>query len=168
MPNTNFMKQLFYLLLFFLWPLNGYAQHLDTSRYVILPFNIFDYRENFPKNSIKVELNENDIIKAEKLVYKCINEYNIKQEVVFNKLHLKNPQVKREYFVIDLRKYKQQFIVVMTPKGEKVVWINFFCCQWSNWKKQLVSVKDGGNCFFNLKINLTKNKYYDLMVNGDA
>jgi hypothetical protein len=37
-----------------------------------------------------------------------------------------------------------------------------------DWRKELFDVMDGGNCFFELKINLTSGKYYDLNVNGDA
>ena len=29
-------------------------------------------------------------------------------------------------------------------------------------------VDDGGNCFFNVKVNLNTGQYYDLMVNGNA
>ena len=29
-------------------------------------------------------------------------------------------------------------------------------------------VDDGGNCYFNFKINLTTKKFYDLRVNGEA
>ena len=35
-------------------------------------------------------------------------------------------------------------------------------------QKDLIFVNDGGNCYFNLKINLTTGQYYELMVNGDA
>jgi len=72
-------------------------------------------------------------------------------------------------FVIDLKKYKRQYIAVINSKGEKEVWVNCFCDTWKkNWRKELIFVLDGGNCYFNLKINLTKGEYYDLMVNGDA
>ena len=27
-------------------------------------------------------------------------------------------------------------------------------------------VNDGGNAFFNVRVNLTTNTYYDLMING--
>lgn len=60
-------------------------------------------------------------------------------------------------------------MAALNKKGEKEVWINCFCVDVRrDWKKQIVEVYDGGNCFFNLKINLNKSQYYELSVNGEA
>jgi hypothetical protein len=73
--------------------------------------------------------------------------------------------------VIDLKRYKRQYIGVTNEKGEKEVWINCFCIDphnpKMNWKKEFVMVKGGGNCYFNLKVNLTTKKYYDFDTNSD-
>ena len=73
-------------------------------------------------------------------------------------------------FIIDLRKYYRQYIVTKNKKGEKEVWVNCFCSiqNMDYWKKQVVFVMDGGNCFFNLKINLSRKSYSDFEVNGEA
>jgi hypothetical protein len=45
----------------------------------------------------------------------------------------------------------------LNSKGEKEVWINCFCRDGErDWRKNLVFVKDGGNCYFNLKVNLSR------------
>ncbi len=61
-------------------------------------------------------------------------------------------------------------MVIKNVKGEKEVWVNCFCSvQYMDyWKKQVVFVKDGGNCFFNVKINITKKSFSDFEVNGEA
>jgi hypothetical protein len=68
--------------------------------------------------------------------------------------------------------YNMQFIGAITENGEKIIWINSFCkkeeSSFKEWKTKIFGVADGGNCFFNVKINITKNTYYDLMVNGNA
>ncbi|HEY3251387.1 MAG TPA: hypothetical protein VGK25_09750 [Ignavibacteria bacterium] len=68
--------------------------------------------------------------------------------------------------------YNKQFIGAINDKGEKIIWVNCFCKSEANsfkdWKTRVVMVKDGGNCFFNLKVNVDKNEYYDIFVNGDA
>lgn len=71
-----------------------------------------------------------------------------------------------------LEDYNRQFLGGITESGEKVIWVNCFCKKESdilkNWKTQLIIVADGGNCFFNVKINVNKQVYYDLMINGNA
>ena len=75
----------------------------------------------------------------------------------------------KNYFILILNRYKRQYMPIINKYGEKEVWVNCFCEHW-NWdlKTRPVEVRDGGNCFFNLKINLSKNIYYNLMINGDA
>ena len=69
----------------------------------------------------------------------------------------------------DLKRYKRQYVAVYNEKNEKIVWVNFFCSPpSSDWKHQLVIIQDGGDCYFNLKINLKTGKCYDLVVNGVA
>jgi hypothetical protein len=70
---------------------------------------------------------------------------------------------------INNRNYKKQLIVVTNNKGEKEVWVNCFCrAENDKWKTKMFGVEDGGNCYFNFKVNLTIKTYYDLGVNGVA
>lgn len=125
--------------------------YIDTSEFVILPFEttlnwVF-------KDSKPTELTNDDLLKIETIFNKCMNAYNL------DKNNLK----------IELGRYNRQYVAAENSKGKKEVWINCFCREWDiNNRKQIVSVLDGGNCYFNLKINLTKGEYYELMVNGDA
>jgi hypothetical protein len=59
---------------------------------------------------------------------------------------------------------------VTNKKGEKEVWVNCFCDTWNSnrWKTEILFVEDGGNCYFNFRINLATKKYHDLGVNGEA
>jgi hypothetical protein len=88
----------------------------------------------------------------------CIEDYN-------NELSSEYKQ----YAAIDLtkEKYKRQYVAVTNKNGDKEVWINFLCQTYADdWKTSIKLVQDGGNCYFNLKINLTREKCYDLSVNG--
>ena len=70
---------------------------------------------------------------------------------------------------IDIKRYKRQYVAVINNKGDKEIWINFFCNDWDkDWKKEIIIIKDGGDCFFYLKINLTTKTCYDFMINGNA
>ena len=68
--------------------------------------------------------------------------------------------------------YNKQFVGFIDANGDKIIWANCFCkgsdSFFKDWKNKVVIVNDGGSCFFNVKINITKNTYYDLMVNGYA
>ena len=115
---------------------------------------VIDYQEKykiFEKASV-TDLNENEISNLKRILEDALSQYNL----------LKTKD-------IDLNKYKLQFVPVINKMGEKEVWVNGLCKQnGENWKHEIILIDDGGNCYFNLKINLSNNKYYDLIVNGEA
>jgi len=138
----------------------------DTSIIAILPYNAVLGTGVF-ENCKPAQLTNDDIALIERLLTDCINEYNSRTEKSlkkYNRFH------EEKYLLIDLKQHKRQYVVVTNSSGEKEVWINCFCDAWgfnnSGWRKYPIDVDDGGNCYFNLKINLTTGKYYDLMVNG--
>ncbi len=54
--------------------------------------------------------------------------------------------------------------------GNKWIFINAFCMEWADLPlhKEFVLVKDGGTCFFQLKYDPQKKRFYDLYINGEA
>ena len=144
-------------------------QIVDPSIYTIIKYDSTDFW--MFKNVQASNLNLNEISAIEELLSECINNYNPDQLKQFDKINKEHPEYKfnKLDFVIDLKRYKRQYVAVINEKGEKEVWVNCFCSNSENdWKKRIVYVFDGGNCYFSLKINMTKKKYYDLMVNGVA
>jgi hypothetical protein len=141
----------------------------DTLDYAVL---IFDIKNTWLfKNAKPTNLTPQDIHDIDELLNKCIAAYNPKQQMAFDSISKKHPdyKLKIQNFVINLSRFKRQYFPVINEKGEKEVWINCFCrADNEDWRNRLISVRDGGNCYFNLKINLTLKTYYDLMVNGDA
>jgi len=149
--------------------LSSTSLRIDTSTIAVLPFDTA--QKWLFIDSKPVELTNADLTQIEKLLKECIDSYNPEQERQFNEIKTTDPNAKiyKKHFVIDLKRYKRQYIAVTNDKGEKVVWVNCFCDTWKkNWRKEVIFVLDGGNCYFNLKFNLTKGEYYELMVNGDA
>jgi hypothetical protein len=144
---------------------------IDTSLIVILPYETSLFW--ICKDCKQAELTSQDLEDVEILLKKCIDEYNLGQEKQFNEIKSKYPEQKFDikYFTIDLKRYKRQYFATTNKKGDKEVWINCLCDinSWNqDWKKELLIVKDGGNCYFNLIINLSKQKYSELSVNGEA
>jgi hypothetical protein len=130
----------------------------DTSKIAIIKLN---EKGSWPFNSTyqPSTLTQNELILVDSCLIACVNNYN-------NSLDKNHKQ-----WSIDLNKlnYRRQLIVVTNSKGQKEVWVNCFC--WINsdeWKTHMLIVDDGGNCYFNFKINLTTKRYYDLVVNGLA
>jgi hypothetical protein len=64
-------------------------------------------------------------------------------------------------------KYFRQYVAAKNSNGEKLVWINFFCEE--NYDPShvtfIMEAADGGNFFFQVKVNLTKEDCYFYMEN---
>ena len=140
---------------------------IDTSIIAILPYKAISFRKF--EDCKAAELTMTDMGNIDALLRKCVDDYNPKAEKEYNDLKNKNPNFGYDiqHFILDMKRYKRQYVAVTNNKGEKEVWVNCFCkAMYRDWKQQLIFVRDGGNCYFNLKINLTQNRYYDLYVNG--
>ena len=107
------------------------------------------------KNAKAAELNAKEISAIDKAIDKAIKDYNSAQK---ESRKLRNPT-----------EYKFQYVPVINKNNEKEVWVNAFCSYFENdWREKIISVDDGGTCFFNFKINLKTSKIYDFYVNGEA
>jgi len=151
---------------------------IDTTKIVILPYDSTDIW--IFKNCTQAELTNNDFKLSDSILTVCINAYNIEQEKRYKELCNKYPneEFDKYHFLIDITKYRRQYICVTNERGDKETWINFLCESSfsypldeedsNRWKTGIMRWLDGGNCFFNIKINLTTKKYYDFYVNGVA
>jgi hypothetical protein len=142
---------------------------LDTTNIAVIVFDTINIGEC--KGCKAAFLTKNDLTKIEVILNRCINDYNPQQVKLYNEITFKKAKsgIDIKNFTIDLSRYKRQYIAFINIKGEKEVWVNCFCGTWDkDWRKEIIFVHDGGNCYFNLKVNLTKHQYSDLMVNGDV
>ena len=155
------------------------SQHFKKPRedldYVVLEFKPeWDW---IYENAKPTQLTEANLNQIEGILNRAVTEYNLGQA--------QNIKERKEWFeetypnqdfeksepklTLNLDDYKRQYFAVINENGQKEVWVNLFCTtEYSNWKEEIVIWHDGGNCFFNLKINLIKNSYRDFHVNGHA
>lgn len=130
---------------------------LAHSDFTILQFNPEWYWifENSKPSGTELKLKELSEIGA--ILEKAIIEHNDGLE-------------KDSRWRLELEGYKRQYVATLNEKGEKEIWINFFCKDFvfEKWRTELLLVEDGGNCFFNIKINLTTKSYKDLRINSIA
>ncbi len=128
----------------------------DTSLYAVIMYDSTKVW-HLKDGSRPASLSEEEIKEIEVLLTHSVAEHN------------KNIKPGYEGFqrIDPLKRYKRQLIPVMNNKGEKVVWVNCFCCDWGlNWRKEIIMVDDGGSCYFNLRINLNLKTSSLIEVNG--
>lgn len=135
------------------------AANIDTTKTVVIPWS---KENNYPFESSNYSpstLTQADIEQIDESAIKCVTAYNSSLDAG------------HEDYKIDLNTndYKRQLIIVTNLNGEKEVWVNYFCeSHGRSWQTQIVSVEDGGPCYFSFKLNLTTKQIYDLTVNGFA
>ncbi len=67
-----------------------------------------------------------------------------------------------------LNEYKRQYVGWVLD-GKQVIYGNFFCDDTGrDWKQDWVMVLDGGECFFQVKFDVTSGTFIELQVNGEA
>ena len=83
----------------------------------------------------------------------------------------------------NLEKYYRQYIPYIDNNGDHIIEVSAFCeipefppeaesksGEWikMDWKSEFVRVEDGGKCYWQIKINLDKKKYFNLGINSIA
>lgn len=80
---------------------------------------------------------------------------------------LKNP--KKENMQ---RLYYRQYIPYINKNGEHIIEINAFCSsdnfKYDDWRSYIITVEDGGSCYWQIKINTDTQTYFEYRVNGEA
>ena len=144
---------------------------LPESEYVILSYD----KETMYSTFIDLEptkLSQKELIIIEELFQEMLIEHNAGQARALVKHNKENPtnQWERTGFELETKGFKRQYLPVINKKGEKIVWVNFLCRHFDHpyWRNYRMKVMDGGNCYYNFKVNLTTKKVYDLHINGYA
>ena len=83
----------------------------DSAIFTIIPFK--DYPSIF-ENSQQAFLSESDFPIIENMLIKCLEEYNLEQEKINVDTNLKSTafNADKKNYIIDLKSYKRQYIVV--------------------------------------------------------
>ena len=139
---------------------NYHYNNVEGVDYVILPYNPIEdeWMTMAFKKGIPAELTVKELEEINKYLQEAVYKYNE------TKISWENP--------IDLLKYNRQYIAIINEKGEKEIYINCFSSSGIRngeyWKNNFVFVLDGGNHFFQVKINITKKLIIMFNVNGYA
>jgi hypothetical protein len=117
-------------------------------------------------------LSENELFEIELIIKRAVRENNEQQRDRLEKRNKNYPdnQWTETGFELKTKGSKRQYVPVINSDGKKEIWINFFCDDWGseNWQTDILIVDDGGNCYFNLKVNLETRTHSELSINGYA
>lgn len=132
----------------------GKAQKTADLNFVVLNMRDAEFNIWF-KNSYPANLSEDEISGVKNILKNAVDEYNGKPT--------------RGERIGNLDEYKFQFVGLLNPKGEKEVWVNALCRDFGqDWRTNVIMVNDGGSCYFNFYVNLTKQIFDRFDVNGSA
>ena len=110
-------------------------------------------------------------------------DLNLVQEILDKAINDKEFDFLKKPIKKNLENYYRQYVPYINENGERVIEINAFCeilenppnpekgiTEWTkmDWKNEYVMVDDGGNCYWQITINIDTKEYKDLMVNGVA
>lgn len=101
-----------------------------------------------------------DIAKAEKLIYEYLSSGQGKDA---HKAETNIPLILAEY-----QKYNRQYVAFIDKNGDKNIWAVFFMSGFSKDQMIIIRVMDGGYRYFDIKVNVSQGKCYELKINGDA
>ncbi|WP_189606405.1 hypothetical protein [Salinimicrobium marinum] len=139
-------------------------------------YSVVKYKQEmlYPfENGEPTDLSLAEIKNVEEILERAVKENNELQKEALKNRNAENPENKwtETGFELETENYYRQYVPIINGKGEKEVWVNLSCREFhtKNWRSELLPpVADGGNCYFNLKINLTQKSYRDLRINSHA
>lgn len=140
----------------------GQTTTVDTGNIAILKY----YQTKFPflKNCNQTNISSADYILAEDILRKFINEFNEVQTMQFNSF-TEEQQNGHTLLLLDLNRFKRQYVPIINQYGEKEIWINCFCNSVDrDWRKEVIKSSGERMCNFKIMVNLTLNKYYDFKL----
>jgi hypothetical protein len=127
----------------------------DTSK-------VRDYIAIFDdKTEAKSKLSKKELKIVDNLLINAVNIYNDSLKIKLNSWNKKDKTYHWDYEKekLNLRYYVRQYSISTNENGDKVVHILCLCSYDSEmWRNQRISVNDGGSCYLNAEINITKNK----------
>lgn len=121
----------------------------DTSRFAVMPADAFGIQAT-------TSLNREELKQLSNIMYKMKKDDDTRT-------------ANKDFQLMPLRKYYYQLIATTNKKGEKEVLVKAFCNHpGNNWRKEIIEVQDGGNCYFSVTINLMTRQYSAIQMNGYA
>ena len=155
----------YYLLLLYLILVScdlSKSKELDKSKIAILSAGENSF---FPT--------DDELLVAESLANNRIKIYNEEQKAFnIDMKYVFGDSLHYERKLIEFQNYYKQCEGFIDEKGEKIISFNCLCRIDSddllNWKKNIIVFKDGGNCYFQISVNIDKKIVFGFMINSSS
>jgi len=96
-----------------------------------------------------------------------LTRFSPSEQDVSNGLKLLSNHLKGNIAIRDLAEYNIRFFGFINQTKEKILLAEYICRSSSvDWRNNLEGAEGGGNCYFEIKVNLDKAVIYDLKING--
>ncbi len=130
---------------------NKTTETLQYKRVKVDTLVIKDFKVVFQGAVFDFPLTKEEMNIADSLLLKSVENYN------------------KENKPINLRNYVRQYVVSLNNSGKKIITIYGSCSiNGDLWRRSLLSVKDGGDCYFEIEINLTDKIAGEVIPHGTA
>ena len=145
-----------------------YAQVPDANFYAVIRYT--GMYDPIPDAIAPATLDSNEIALLHKLYTVCIEQYNRKMDTAYTSEQKAHPGEKKFHALIDpTQRHFKQFMAVTDKKGDKIVWVNCLChlplSYQKIWRKGVAYAPGSGDCYFNFKVNMRTQQYYDMQIN---
>ena len=135
----------------------------DTSILKLFDWDTSKYE--FPENSDPLPLDQEDIAIADSILSVAVDSFNKDKSPGLYKSFDKRIPI--DIFIIDLKKYKRQYLPYRDVNGQKIISIYAFCDKYSSWQTKVYSGRlYGGICYLQLKVNLSEKTFDYLKIGG--
>ncbi|PQA59091.1 hypothetical protein C5O19_05400 [Siphonobacter curvatus] len=118
---------------------------------------------------------DQDLLLAERLVKERLEVYNAEMKARnVDFAYTTGDSLQYESDTIQFEHYYRQYTLTVNDEGDKVVAMNCLCMlnpfdkEQDSWRKNKVVVRDGGHCFFQISVNISRGIVYGFMINGLA
>ncbi|UFK97838.1 hypothetical protein [Kaistella faecalis] len=110
------------------------------------------------KTEKKTTLSKSELKIINTNLVEAVNKFNNELKLKIEKWNKENESNKRNFNdeKIDLRYYFRQYSVLINENGEKIINVFCFCGYMSDWREEKIHVMDGGDCYLNSRINISK------------
>lgn len=162
------LRIIFFLMMIF--PFYGWSQSDSVSALDRITIIQYDTTKHSFPNKVWSEFvldttmfSDVELYQIDSIIQTCIdeNKKKVDEQSIFGEQRIIGKYIGDHIF------YKQ-IIPFRNKEGVKVVFINAICesLKKDDWKTRLTMIADGGDCHFQVYVNLSTKKYYDLYVGG--
>lgn len=104
-------------------------------------------------------------------------DFKVADDILIKAINLNQFYFLRGKNISEIKKYYRQYLCYVNERGEKIIYINSMCELFKDydednmpvvfdWKTKMIDIADGGECYWNVKLNITTQEFFELKINN--